>query len=87
MKNKFSDLWSINKKEFMIGLALAVLAAIVDLLWTGMNPVIVEFTTNKIIDFTLFTGKVNLTTAWQTASMAATSYFLLIYNTGEKKDK
>ena len=85
MNNQFSDLWSINKKEVAIGLLITVAAALVNLLWTGVNPVIVHLQETQIFDPGLFTTKVNLFTAWNTATVTALAYFGVIFNSGKKK--
>lgn len=85
MKNKISDLWSINWREAAFGLFAFVAAALLDLLWSGVNPVIVELRTHGVLDFALFTTKVNIATAFDTAYVAASAYFLLIFASGKKK--
>lgn len=85
MKNQFSDLWSINLKETLIGLLITIGVALVDLLWTGINPIIAEWQLNSVVDFALFTTKVNWETAMDTAIMTAIAYFAVIFNSGKKK--
>lgn len=87
MKNQISDLWSINLRETAIGLAAFVAAALLDLLWSGLNPVIVEFRASGALSFDLFTTKVSIASALDTAYVAASAYILLIFSSGKKKDK
>lgn len=85
MNNQFSKFKSINWREALLGLVIAVGAALLDLAWQGANPVIIHWQQTHLFDFSLFTAKVNLETAWDTATVAATIYYPTIFFTGEKK--
>ena len=85
MKNQFSNFKDINFKEAVLGLIIMVGAALLDLLWSGVNPIIVHLQETQSLDISLFTTKVNWGTAWDTASVTAVAYVTAIFYTGEKK--
>jgi hypothetical protein len=87
MKNQFSNLGNINLKEAVIGLLITIAVALVDLLWTGVNPIIAHLQETQTFDLSLFTTKVNWETAWDTATMTAIAYVTVILSSGEKKIK
>jgi hypothetical protein len=87
MKNQFSDLWSLNYKEVILGLLIVIGSALVDLLWSGINPIIAQLKETQTLDLALFTTKVNWETAWDTASVTAIAYFGIVFNTGNRNKK
>ena len=87
MNNQFSDLWSINKKEALIGLVMVVVAALLDLVWSGLNPVIIQLKETQTFDISLFTTAVNIGTAVDTVITAGSAYIMVILGSGAKKPK
>jgi len=85
MKNQFSNLGNINLKEAAIGLLVTIAVALVDLLWSGLNPIIANWQLTSAIDFTLFTTKVNWNTALDVSIVTAIAYVGVILSSGEKK--
>lgn len=85
MKNETSDLWSLNNREKIKGFALTLIGAFVALIWTGLDPVITEFTTNKVINFAPFLEAVNWGTVLNTALVTGGSYFGFTFGSGSLK--
>ena len=86
MNNQFSKFKYINWREAFLGLVIAVGTALLDLAWQGANPVIIHLQETQIFDFSLFTAKVNLESALDTATIAASIYYPTIFFTGKKEE-
>lgn len=85
MKNQVSDLWSLNNREKLKGLALAVFGALLALVWGAIGPVVTEFLTNGSIDFSIFKTIVNWVTIGQTALASALAYYGVTFGSQPKE--
>jgi len=87
MNKQLSDLWSINNREAIKALGLAVIGAVVGLVWSGLQPSITIFINTFTIDFSPFLEAVNLNTIIKVAAAAAGPYLGFTFATGTSKVK
>ncbi len=85
MNKQLSDLWSLNSREKMKALGLALIGGVVGLLWSGLQPTVDIFLTTHTIDFSPFLMAVNLSTILEAALAAAGPYLGFTYASGTKK--
>lgn len=86
MEKQLSDLWSLNRREWFKSFVLALLGALLGLLWSGLNPVINEFVKSFTIDFTPFFAAVNFETAYKVSMAACAPYLMFTFSSGNKKE-
>lgn len=85
MNEALSGLWSLNNREKLKGLALAVFGALLALVWGAIGPVVTEFLTNGTIDFSVFKTVVNWISIGQTALGTALAYYGVTFGSPGKK--
>lgn len=85
MEEQTSVSGTLNKREIIKGFSLALIGALIGLLWTGINPVVLSFTQTKVFDLTPFFTFVNWETVMFTAFVAGAPYFGYTIQSGEKK--
>jgi hypothetical protein len=84
MKEVISGLWSLNNREKLKGLALAIFGAVLALVWGAIGPVVTTFLTDGTIDFSVFKTVVNWITIGQTALASALAYYGVTFSSGKK---
>lgn len=86
MSTQVSTKGTLNKRETIKGFSLALLGAILTLVYTGLQPVIANFNQTQVFDFAPFFDFVN----WSTAGNSAVGVFLLYFGytipSGPKKE-
>lgn len=79
--SKFGEL---NSREKLKGLAMAVIAGVLALVWGAISPIVNEFIATQTIDFSGFGTAVNIITIGKSAFGAALAYLGLTKYSGEK---
>jgi len=86
MNNQTSVKWTLNIREKVKGFALTLLGALIGLVWTGINPVILAWQDKGIFDITPFFTYVNWNTILFAAFVAGAPYFGYTFSSGKPKE-
>lgn len=86
MNENLSTKWSLNKRETRKGFAMALLAALTALIWSGLTPVVENFSETSVFDFAPFFEHVNFSTAFKACVGVVTVYFGYTLPSGPKKE-
>jgi hypothetical protein len=84
MSELISEFGKLNSRERVKGLLLAILAAVLALVWGALSPIVDNFVTTQTFDFSSFGAAVSLTTIWKAALASGLSYLGLTKYSGEK---
>ena len=83
MNQLVSDFGSLNFRERIKLLLIAVGGALLSFVWGAINPVVDNLITNHVFDLSLFTSVVNWGTILTTALTAGASYLGITLPTGK----
>lgn len=84
MGNLISEFGKLNNRERLKGLAMAIVAAILALVWGAISPIVDNFVETQVLDFSTFGEAVNLATILKAAFGAAVTYLGLTKYSGKK---
>jgi len=86
MNTEISVKGKLNFRETIKGFSLSLLGALVGLIWSGINPVILDWQNTGTFDITPFFTFVNWDTVIYTAATVGSLYFGYTIPSGKKKD-
>ena len=84
MNDLISEFGKLNSREKIKGLAMAIGAAILALVWGAVSPIVNNFVATQTLDFSTFGDAINLITIGKTALSAAIVYLGLTKYSCEK---